>query len=261
MAKINGTNVLLYADGQPIAMQKGLSLSVNDSVIDGTNKESLGWAECITGLKDAKIDCNALFGIGTMDDLTPVMSAKDLHDYILSREKIFLSISDIGTPIVGAVNLNSLSFEAPVEGAMTLSGSFKVNGRLFNADPGDENLISDPDSGGSSYDTLTVSDVAITSAIKSTAGDKYVQSNVVDVAFPGAYYLIVYITLTSGQLPTVGLWNNTSAYISNRVQLSAGLNLVRLDSTIADASASLRFTNTANANWHTGDIILLAPDV
>jgi|WetSurMetagenome_2_1015567.scaffolds.fasta_scaffold00157_49 hypothetical protein len=256
MSKINGTNVLLYSGGKVVAVQKGLSLSVNDSIIDGTNKESLGWFEGISGLKDAKIDFTSLFSTGLMTDNPSVLGAKDLMDYLIARNDLLVSILDLGYPVVGKVLQGSLSFDAPLEGAMSLSGSLKVNGKLYVLHGTSANLITDPDAGTYDYDTLTVSGLAITSAIKSTAGAKFCQSNTISVADTGIYKLAVFITSNSGALPTVGIWNNTSAYISNTEVLVAGLNLITLTATATDASASLRFSNTGNANFSTSPLYL-----
>lgn len=256
MSAVKGTSVLIYANGKAIAMQRGLSISFNGNPIDASNKESLGWYECIMGQGDAKIDFNALFSTGLMTDNPTVLSAKDLLTYLISRTSLLVSILDLGVPIVGEVFQDSMSFEAPNEGVMTLAGSFKVNGPLYALTGSMANLITDPDSGGTDYDTLSVSGLAITSAIKSTAGTKYCQSNVISVADAGIYKLALFLTSNSGALPTVGIWNNTSAYISNTTALVAGLNIVTLTSTATDASASLRFSNTGNANWSCGNVSL-----
>jgi hypothetical protein len=252
MSAINGTNLLLYSDGVVIAMQKGLSISVDTDLPDATSKESAGWARHIQGLINAKIDFSALFST----TVTGGMEANALMDYILSRQSLLVSILGLSFPMIGKVDMNSLSFDAPLEGTMSLSGSLKVNGQLFVLRDTSANLITDPDAGGTDYDTLTVSDIAITSAIKSTAGAKYCQSNAISVASTGIYKLAVFLTSNSGALPTVGLWDNTSAYISNTEVLVAGLNLVTLTCTSTDASASLRFSNTGNANWSVSPIYL-----
>jgi hypothetical protein len=252
MAVINGTMLLIYSEGVVIAYQKGCSISVEQDLPDATNKGSGGWAEHINGMLNAKIDFNALFS-GTA---LPVLSAKDLMDYILNRESLLISILGLGYPMVAQADMNSLSFEAPLEGTMSLSGSLKVNGPLYVLSGTSAQMITDPDAGTTDYDTLTVSDVSITSAIKSTAGAKFCQSNTISVASAGVYKLAVFLTLNSGAAPTVGLWDNTSAYISNTQLLVAGLNLVTLTSTATDASASLRFSNTANCNWSTSPIYL-----
>jgi hypothetical protein len=61
MAKINGTSVLLYADGTVIALQKGLNISADVDLPDASNKESAGWAEHIQGMRNATLSFDALY--------------------------------------------------------------------------------------------------------------------------------------------------------------------------------------------------------
>lgn len=252
MAVINGTNLLLYSGGTAIAFQKGVTITIEQDLPDATSKSSGGWAEHINGMLSAKIDFSALMSPTSGQ----VMSAKDLMDMILNQDSLLISILGLGYPIVADCSLNNLSFDAPLENAMTLSGSLKVNGQLFVLSGASAIILTDPDGNGTDYDTLTVSSLTITSAIKTTAGAKKCDSNTLSIADTGVYKLAVYLTLNSGVAPTVGLWDNTSAYISNTQLLVDGFNLVTLTATSTDASASLRFTNSANGNWSTSPIYL-----
>lgn len=255
MAAISGTAVVLYANGQPIAMQRGLSVSFNNSMIDASSKESEGWWEGIAGQKDAKIDFNGLFGTGLMSDNPAILNAKDLIDYIIARGSLLVSILDLGVPIVGEVLQDSLTFDAPMEGAMSLSGSFKCDGPLYALAGSMGNLITDPDAGGTSYDTLTVSGLAITSAI-TAAGNDYLLTNAFGVTDAYVYKFAVYLTVNSGQVPTIGIWDNSGAFISNQVALVAGLNMVTLTATATDTTSSLRIINTSAANWEMTNLYL-----
>ena len=259
MAPINGTAVLLYYNGVAIAMQKGLTLGLDVDLADATNKGSAGWAEHMTGLMNAKIDFTSLFSTGLMTDETPVLSAKDLMDYIINKESILVSILGGSFPIIGKADMSSLSFEAPMEGAMTLSGSLKINGALYPLTqlPAGKyaNLVTDPDGGGTDYETHNITGTSFTSLINA-GGDAYVDSNEISVADTGVYKLALFLTKNSGQLPNVGLWDNTSAYISNEVTLTEGLNLVTLTATATDASACLRISNSGAADLVTTPIYL-----
>ena len=259
MAVLNGTVMLLSSEGVNIALQRGVSLGVNLNLDDATNKESAGWANHISGMLNASIDFDALFSAAA----TPVMSAKDLMDYILNRESLLISILGLGYPIVGQADMSSLKFNAPLEQAMSLSGSLKVNGQLFVLSAAKEfetgtmvNLITDPDAGTTDYDTLTVSDISITAAVKSSAGTKVCMSNTISVADTRVYKLATFLTLNSDSAPTVGIWDNTSAFISNTQLMTSGLNLISLTATATDVSASLKFQNTGNGNWSTSPIYL-----
>lgn len=260
---INGTALLLYINGIAVAVQKGISIAVDTDLPDATNKESQGWAQHINGLMNAKIDFSALFisplVIGASD-----MNALELMNTIINnaaaaRIPLLVSILGLGYPIIGQADLSSLSFDANQESPMSLSGSVKIDGPLYvlsNIGGMPVNLVTDPQSGGKTYDTFTYSGTTITSAIKSTGGAEYTQSNVISVANGGVYKFAVFLTLTSGQAPTVGIWDNTSAYISNTQQLVAGLNFITLTATSTDASSSLRLSNNSNGNWATTPIYL-----
>lgn len=259
MPPINGTAVCLYYNGQMIAMQKGLTVGLDSDLFDSTNKESEGWAEHGQGLMNAKIDFTSLFSTGLMTDTPKVLSAKDLMDFIINSSSILVSILGGPFPIIGKADMSSISFDAPAEQAMTLSGSLKINGPLYPLTelPAGKyiNLITDPDAGGTSYNiTSIVSGISVDMAC--SAGGGSLMSNVISVANTGVYRMIVFISERTGQLPVVGIWDNTSAYISNQVDLIDGLNFITLTVTATDASASFKFLNTGAASWKTSPIYL-----
>ena len=250
MSALSGTNMLLHSGGVVIAMQKGISVAFDMDLPDATSKDSGGYKQHILGERNVKIDFSALAGLGATEN------ARVLMDKVLASQSLLVSILGLNYPLVGEVNMNSISIDAPKANVMNLSGNFTVNGPLFYLRDTAANLITDPNGNTADYDTLTHTDLAITSAIKSTAGAKKCDSNTISVANTGVYKLAVYLTLNSGQAPTVGLWDNTSAYISNTQLLVAGLNFITLTCTSTDASASLRFSNSANGNWNCSPIYL-----
>jgi predicted secreted protein len=255
MGAINGTSILLYTQGRCIAMQKGLSIALNDALIDGTSKDSGAWKESAPGLRDVKIDFNALYGTGLLTDNPKVQSAKDTMDYIINRNNLLVAILGGDYPFLGEADMSSLSFDAPVEKEMTLSGSVKIKGQLYQLIDSMVQMITDPDGGGYDYATCTHSGLALTSVINSS-GTHYVRSNVISVANGGVYKLATFLTFTSGELPFAVLYDNTSAEISNAVRMSEGLNLITLTCTSTDASASLKFRNSLAANWSTSSLFL-----
>jgi predicted secreted protein len=132
MGAFNGSDILVILtdyDNTPIAMQKGLTLSVDYNLPDGSSKDSGGWAEHLIGISNVKIDFTALFGVENYDD-DEIISATDLMDYIINKTSLGVAISGFGQTIVGQVDMNSLSFDAPFDAAMGLTGSMKVNGLL-----------------------------------------------------------------------------------------------------------------------------------
>lgn len=259
MAKVNGTTVLLYHNGQAIACQQGLNLSINDSIIDISSKDSLGWFNGFSGIKDAKISFKALYSTGLMTDNPKVLSAKNLADSLIAKDRILMTIQDIGFPIIGELLTESLSFDAPSEKAVGLTGSARVKGKLYPLTelpyPKYKNLITNAWV-TTDYDTFNIVGTAFTSLIN-TAGTAYATSNTIySIVDTGIYKLVVFVTKNSGQLPTVGLWDNTSAYISNQVVLAEGLNLITLTATATDVTASLRITNSAACDLVTSPIYL-----
>lgn len=250
MGKLNGSLILLAANGTVIAAQKDVSLDVSRNLFPTTNKESDGWDEHGNGEKSVGVPFSSL-------QSTTGLSDKILFDFINTQASLLLVINGFTVPFVMEVDLQSMVINAAMESAVGLSGTFKPSGRIYRLASTSVQMITDPDAGGTDYDTLTVSGLAITSAIKSTAGAKKCDSNTISVVDTGVYKLFIYVSLIySGQLPFVGIWDNTSAYISNQAQLVGGFNLVTLTATATDVSASLRFSNSANGNWFTSNIYL-----
>ena len=247
MAAINGTALLLYEDGTAIALQKGVSITVETDLPDATNKESAGWARHINGLRSAKIDFNGLFSTAGLD-------AEDLADYIISREEMLVSLVGLGYPILGWADMSSISFAAPQEGAMTCSGSMKINGEL--AVCVGSNLLTNADSGGTDYETSTLAagNLGFSSLINS-AGTAYAKSNTFAVTSASVYKLLIFITLTSGQLPDVALFEVSGAAISNVETLKEGLNLVTLTATDTH-DGCLNISNTDATSLATSSIYL-----
>jgi predicted secreted protein len=258
MSALNGTNVLIYANGQPIAMQKGLTLGIDIDLTDATSKDSAGWAEHLTGLINAKIDFTALFGTGLLSDTPAVLSAKDLMDYIINQDTLLVSILGGTFPIVGQADMSSISFDAPMEGAMALTGSMKVNGKLYPLTGAMAQLLTVPDAGGSSYDHFTISGTSITQAVND-AGTADTMSNEFSVINGDILKFITYLTSNSGQLPNIVIQETGVTALSSFAALVVGLNIVSLtiiNAVTANDSAALIIGNTAAADWLTTPIYL-----
>lgn len=256
MAVINGTALLLSSEGVNIALQRGVSLGVNLNLDDATNKESAGWANHISGMLNASIDFDALFSASA----TPLMSAKDLMDYILNRESLLISILGLGYPIVGEADMSSLKFNAPLEQTMTLSGSLKVNGQLFVLSAAKEfeagtmtNLITDPN-GSHDYETFDVDGITILSAINAS-GVANANSNNLSVTTADVLKCIFFLTKTSGELPAISLYEVGVATRSNIGTATEGLNIITLTVTLT-STVVLNFKQSAAANWKTSPIYL-----
>jgi hypothetical protein len=246
MGKINGTILLLYADGQVIAAQRGGSVTVEQDLPDATSKDSGGWAEHINGLRNASGDFEALFS-------TTGLSASELKDAIFDRRSLLLAIVGLTYPIVGEVDLSSLKLNATQYSTMSLSGSWKAKGALFLLKGSSASLFSDPKD-ADNYDTLTAVDLALTSAINA-AGSAFANSTEFAVTEDDVIKIPVFLTINAGEAPSMGIWNGAgSVYISNVVQLVAGLNIVTLTCTADFLTAVLRITNSAAADWSLSSI-------
>jgi len=246
MAKINGTSVLLYADGTVIALQKGLNISADVDLPDASNKESAGWAEHIQGMRNATLSFDALYS-------TTGKSAAALLAYITGRSNILIAIvGGFSYPILGEVKMNSLSLTGNKEEPAALSGSLKVNGKLYQLKGSSAQLVTDPDATGTDYDTFTISGIAVTSAIN-LDGTAYAHSNTFSITSGDIVKVAVYVTNNSGAAPTVELCQSGGLAISNVEQLVNGLNIVTL--TARDTqTAHLTFRNAVAANFALSNI-------
>jgi len=193
-------------------------------------------------------------GVNTINYTITETAAFDDHFAVSIRSNIAAAVGNftftnvsVTSDVTDALNLASLTSK------VNILGNFQD---ILNSIYGKgSNLITDPSGNGFDYDTLTTSGISITRAIN-LAGDASLASNVLSVISGEVCHLIVNLNLVSGQVPTVGIWDNTSAFISNTVALVAGNNIVELTVTSTDATASLIFSNSAAANWITGDIVL-----
>jgi len=241
MAKINGTSVLLYADGTVIALQKGLNISADVNLPDASNKESAGWAEHINGMRNATIAFDALYS-------TTGKSAAALLTYITGRSKILMAIvGGLSYPILGEVEMNSLSLTGNKEEPSALSGSLKVNGNLYLLKGTSASLVTNPEGTGTDYDTFQRVGLSIISAVNS-AGNAYAHSNTFSVTLADVVKVAIFLTVASGQVPTVEVCESGGAAISNVETLAAGLNIVTLTVT-KTATGHITFRNTAAASW------------
>lgn len=248
MSKYQGRSILLYINGQEVACQKDLSISIDRNLFPTSVKQDAGWETHGNGKKKSNVPFSAL-------QSTDGFSGTELMDIIRGADDALLVINGFSVPYVMEVDLQNTVISAPDDDAVTLSGTFIANGRIYRIAGGNANLITDPDGGATDYDTHTVSGISFTSMINA-AGTAACTSNEFGVTENDVIKLFVFLTKTSGELPTVGIWDNTSAYVSNTQALVEGFNLVTLTVTGTDASASLRFNNTGASNWSTSNIYL-----
>lgn len=247
MAKLNGTAVLVYADGTLIAAQKGCTVNLTQALFDTSTKEDAGWSTHGNGMRNADVSIDGLAS-------TTGLSVKELFAYITSRTSLLLVIDGLGYPCVCQVDVASSSISGPQEDATTINGSFKVKGNLYYLADTNVNLVTSPSSGGTDYDTLTVSVIKIISAIN-IAGGATCKSNSFAVAIGNIIKVAVFLTRTSGELPSMTIFEvgGGAAAISNAVQLTEGLNFITLTATDTHTGC-LNITNTGASNFSLSNI-------
>jgi hypothetical protein len=244
MAKFNGTTLLLYNAGTLFAAQKNCTFSWEQDLIDATCKDSSGWAEHINGIRTSTCDFEGLFS-------TTGLNSVELMGYITSRTSILVVATGSGVTIVGEANLKTFSINAPKEEAAGLSGTFESMGGFYMLAGANAQLFTDFDN--VDYDTFTEANTVIASAINAS-GSASALSDTISVSSGDRIKVFTYLTLTSGQAPTVSIWDNTSADISNAEALAAGANFKTLTVTSNDASASLKIANTGASNFSTSAV-------
>lgn len=244
MAKLNGSLLLVYADGTLVASQKNVTINWEQDLPDASTKDSTGWEEHINGTRRATVDFDCLY------DNTG-LSAEELIAYITSRANLVLVIDGTGVPIVGEATVKNISINAATEEAASLSGSFKFKGPAWMLTGVYVNILTAY--GSSDYDTFTGSGTKVTSAIN-LAGNAYALSNALAVAKTGVYKVITFLTLNSGQAPSCKLYDSGGGDASDSATLAAGVNVLTLTATATDAAGTFRFTNSAAANWSTSNV-------
>jgi len=245
MSKINGSNLLLYADGTAIASQKTCTVSWEQDLPGASTKDSSGWEEHINGTKRCTCDFDALFSTDGLSDVYLMTS-------LLNRRSLELVIDGGGFPIVGEADMKSLVINAQKEEAAGLSGSFKFKGPAWLLTGAFANLLTDPKGNEHEYDTLNTSGIIITSAINA-AGDANTRSNTIAVTLGDVIKVIFYQNSTTGQLPTYSMYEIGMTYVSNTVQAVSGLNVMTFVVT-KTCSSVLLIQNTGASTWSTGKI-------
>ncbi len=242
MAKINGSNFLVYSNGTLIAAQKSCTVSWEQDLPPSISKDSAGWEEHILGVRRATCDFDGLVS-------TTGLSAEELADLIISRTTVILVIDGMGIPIVGEAEMKSFSVNGAVEEAGSLSGSFKFNGPAWILSDSYAQLITDIGAAVTSYDTFNKSGATILSAIN-LAGTASTQSNSFSVTSGDVIKVITYVTKNSGDNPSVEIIQVGAAAISNIVVLTPGVNIATLTVTSTQTGALYIF-NTDATNFST----------
>lgn len=134
MARINGTDLIISIaqDGyteQPLAHTTSATLNLEMATIDVSSKDSSGNQEVIGGQKTASLDFEGLTDFGSsgygVDDLFSLLNNRYKVDWTMGT-------ADAGSPTApkwtGEGIITSLTINAPMEDAVTYSGTITVTG-------------------------------------------------------------------------------------------------------------------------------------
>jgi predicted secreted protein len=129
MAKVNGTNLVVVANGVCVAGSTSCTLNINQNLYDTSTKDDAGWATHGRGMRDWSVDVDSLY------DPNGVYSAEELIDSIIGRLPVTIEFATEGTgngglKWSGSASLENTSLGGGLEEAATISGSFKGNGAL-----------------------------------------------------------------------------------------------------------------------------------
>jgi len=239
MTAINGTLLLIYVKGStgPIAAQTNATLNVTNNVIDTSTKDSGGWAEHINGERSFSVNISSLVS-------TTGLSAAELIEFITERDDVFLVLKGgIPNPYIAKASIEGVDLQADRESAMLINGTIKGNGPIYCHDTPLITTLGDSDT----YDTFTTSGTAVSSAVDA-GGGATADSDNVDITDTYKYMFFTFLTLNSGEAPTVGVYSG-SGYISNQETLTEGANFIELIATADDATSTIRLENTGATNY------------
>ena len=244
MAKLNGTEMLVYCDDTVIAYQKECAINWEQDLPPATTKASSGWEEHINGTRRVTCDFTSLFS-------TTGLSDGGLIGQITGRESVMLVIDGGGFPIVGKANLKNVSINAAQEDPAGISGAFNFTGGCWMLAGDFVQLITEWTN--TDYNTFTTSGTSITSAIETTDG--FGSTDGFSVTDEDVFKVIFFLTLTSGQLPTFSIIESGVGAKSNQVASVEGVNIITLTAT-ATVTGLLRSQSTGATNFSTTKIYI-----
>lgn len=122
---MNGTAILLKVGATTVAKLKSNSFKVNRATIDVSNKDSGGWKESLYGQGSGSFDFDGVFsedGTWGFDEAYAAMIAKT------SLTVLYASAVVGDKSYTGTCILTSLTQTAPMEDAVTFSGTLELTG-------------------------------------------------------------------------------------------------------------------------------------
>lgn len=130
MAKLNGTDLLVYVGADAILGTTNHSLSLNMETADATTKDSGGWREIIPTVREWSIDFDGLV------DFTASYGLTDLMNLIINRTQSTVKFSTESTGDTyweGLAYLVNVDQDWAMEDVAAFTGSFEGDGTLTQA--------------------------------------------------------------------------------------------------------------------------------
>lgn len=122
---MNGTAMVLKIGGTTVAKLKSNSIKVNANAIDVSNKDSAGWKESIYGQRSGSFDFEGVFDEAGNWGFTQAYNA-------IAAKTILTARWGSGTTgdryYEASCILTSISETAPMEDAVTFSGTLEMTG-------------------------------------------------------------------------------------------------------------------------------------
>jgi hypothetical protein len=126
MSVLNGSDILIYdADTTfPLMCQRGVTVTMNDAMIDATCKQSGGYMANLAGLRDFFLSADALVD---WDEGATDMGITTLIAAYNARTPINIAIANSvtsGAYYIGLAYVESVEINAPMEDVVSYSASF-----------------------------------------------------------------------------------------------------------------------------------------
>jgi len=126
MSALNGSDILLYdADTDfPLMCQRGVTVTMNDSMIDATCKQDNGFLVNLPGLRDFAFTCDALVD---WEEGASDIGITTLYASYNTRTPINIAIANPAIPTgyyIGLAYVESIEINAPMEDVVSYTVSF-----------------------------------------------------------------------------------------------------------------------------------------
>lgn len=132
MALINGTNLVIKIDGNPILKATTASLEMSVDMPDATTKDSAGWAEFFAGVRSWTLSSDGLIDYASSGSV----ETDELVTLLINRTAVaveFATSTAGDMKLSGNAFITSISQTADMESPSGFSVSFQGTGALTQA--------------------------------------------------------------------------------------------------------------------------------